>query len=188
MRKTAQMARANVHSSVENECKGHIFIYTLVTAQGEWWNAQLKGVITIMRLERNRKYQESHQVLLKNEVERLRGVLFNKGDENIERQIKKRKSFRWTLQPADLEDGKDLASLLFNLERSKFRCIWQRASRRMVLENVVSSKPLTVAARFSSIRNGNEAKAFERRLPETLDEGKSISTEVDFGHRIERGA
>ena len=33
------------------------------------------------------------------------------------------------------------------------------------------------------MRNGNEAKAFERRLPETLDEGKSISTEVDFGHR-----
>lgn len=28
--------------------------------------------------DHNRKYQESHQVLLKNEVERLRGVLFNK--------------------------------------------------------------------------------------------------------------
>ena len=34
----------------------------------------------------------------------------------------------------------------------------------------------------SPIRNGNEAKAFEIHFPETLGEGKSISTKVDSGH------
>lgn len=130
------------------------------------------------------EYQESHQALLKNEVERLRSVLFNKADETVEREIKNRKSFRWTIKVADLADGKDIASPPFTVERGTFRCIWRRPSpaQQIVLQNLASSKPLTVRGRFTLLKDGDVAKTFENRFPEILHEGKAISTEVDFGH------
>lgn len=72
-----------------------------------------------------------------------------KAEGKVERKLKERKSFRWTLKLADIEDGKDAASPLFNLERSMFRCIWRRTSipPTVALEQVVSSKPLTIRAR-----------------------------------------
>lgn len=36
--------------------------------------------------------------------------------------------------------------------------------------------------RFALIRDGDVCKAFETRFPETISEGKTISTEVDFGN------
>ena len=70
-------------------------------------------------------------------------------DEKVEREIKNRKSFRWTIKVADLADGKDVASPPFRLERGMFRCTWWRPSpaQQIVLENVASSKPLTVRER-----------------------------------------
>ena len=35
--------------------------------------------------------------------------------------------------------------------------------------------------RFALIRDGGIYKAFENRHPQTISEGKSINTEVDFG-------
>ena len=36
--------------------------------------------------------------------------------------------------------------------------------------------------RFTLLKDDDEAKTFENRFPEILHEGRTISTEVDFGH------
>ena len=69
--------------------------------------------------------------------------------ENIGRKVQKIKSFRWTVKLADLTEGKDPASPFFCFERCTFRCIWRRTCtpKKLELEKVISSKPLTVRAR-----------------------------------------
>ncbi|XP_074628907.1 TNF receptor-associated factor 5-like isoform X3 [Acropora palmata] len=170
-----QLQRSRIHLHL-NDCPKR---FVKCTVKG-WNNYYALGAEKVHDLE----YQESHQALLKNEVERLKSVLFNKADEKVEREIKNRKSFRWTIKVADLADGKDVASPPFRLERGMFRCIWRRPSpaQQIVLENVASSKPLTVRGRFTLLKDGDVAKTFENRFPEILHEGRAISTEVDFGH------
>ena len=71
----------------------------------------------------------------------------------MEREIKERKSFRWTLKLADLTDARDVACPLFTMKCSTFRCIWQRTSipPKMALELVAYSKPITVRARLVGV-------------------------------------
>ena len=63
----------------------HIYICTLTTVQSALLNVPSKDATTIyyaLGAEKvhDLEYQESHQALLKNEVERLKSVLFNKVD------------------------------------------------------------------------------------------------------------
>ena len=61
---------------------------------------------------------------LRKSVNELQLVLScRQADEKVEREIKNRKSFRWTIKVAYLADGKDVASPPFRLERGMFRCI-----------------------------------------------------------------
>ncbi|CAH3172840.1 unnamed protein product, partial [Porites lobata] len=91
--------------------------------------------------------------------------------------------FRWTLKLADQTEGKDPASPFFCFERCTFRCIWRRTCtpKKLELGQVISSKPLTVRARFGLIRDGEVDKIFKTRSPESICEGSSFSTEADLG-------
>lgn len=69
----------------------------------------------------------------------------------VEQIIKARKSFRWTLTRQELtNNGKEPATKFFNIEGSSFRCIWLRGRKEMLLQQVVSSQPLTVKPRWGT--------------------------------------
>lgn len=69
----------------------------------------------------------------------------------VEQIIKARKSFRWTLTRQELtNNGKEPATNFFNIEGSSFRCIWLRGRKEMLLQQVVSSQPLTVKPRWGT--------------------------------------
>jgi len=44
--------------------------------------------------------------MLKNEVEKLKSKIFSKAEEKVERVLRKRKSYKWTLSLVDLPAGK----------------------------------------------------------------------------------